>query len=250
MHRLSPVVTLVSLAGFVAVWAVAAALAADPLLLPSPLRVAEVVGREAASGALATHIGATLARVALAFTISLFVGTVVGLALARAPAVDRWADPWVLLLLNIPALVVIVLCYLWVGLNEVALVLAVSINKFAMVVVTMREGGRALSRPLAELSTVYRVSAATRLRHVVLPQLAPFLSAAARNGLAIIWKIVLVAEFLGRGSGVGFQIHLYFQLFDVAHVLAYALSFVAVMLLIEAVFLKPVEVRATAWRAT
>ena len=45
--------------------------------------------------------------------------------------------------------------------------------------------------------------------------------AAARSGLALIWKIVLVAELLGRSNGVGFQLGIYFQLFDVAGILAY-----------------------------
>jgi NitT/TauT family transport system permease protein len=66
--------------------------------------------------------------------------------------------------------------------------------------------------------------------------------------VAVIWKIVLVVEFLGRSSGIGFQIHLYFQLFDVAMVLVYALSFIAVMLLVEWILLQPWERRATRWR--
>lgn len=87
-----------------------------------------------------------------------------------------------------------------------------------------------------------------RLRHVVLPQLAPFMAAAARSGIAVIWKIVLVVEFLGRSSGVGFQIHLYFQLFDVAMVLVYAFSFIAVMLSVEWAVLQPWERRTRRWR--
>ena len=69
-----------------------------------------------------------------------------------------------------------------------------------------------------------------------------------RNGLAIIWKIVLVVEFLGRSDGVGFQIHLYFQLFETGYVLAYSLSFVLVMMVIEFAVLRPMEARAEAWR--
>jgi NitT/TauT family transport system permease protein len=84
---------------------------------------------------------------------------------------------------------------------------------------------------------------------VVLPQLAPFIAGAARSGVALIWKIVLVVEFLGRSSGVGFQIHLYFQLFDVGMVLVYALSFIAVMLAVEWLILQPWERRVRRWRA-
>ena len=66
--------------------------------------------------------------------------------------------------------------------------------------------------------------------------------------MALIWKIVLVVEFLGRSNGVGFQIHLYFQLFDVGMVLAYALSFILVMLAIEKAVLQPWERRVSRWR--
>jgi NitT/TauT family transport system permease protein len=45
--------------------------------------------------------------------------------------------------------------------------------------------------------------------------LALHFAASARAGLALIWKIVLVVEFLGRSNGIGFQIYLYFQLFEV-----------------------------------
>ena len=72
-----------------------------------------------------------------------------------------------------------------------------------------------------------------RLEHVILPQLAPFIAAAARSGLSLVWKIVLVVELLGRPNGVGFEIGTAFQLFDVARILAYALTFVAVIVAIE-----------------
>ena len=81
----------------------------------------------------------------------------------------------------------------------------------------------------------------------MIPQLAPFLLAAVRNGLAVIWKSVLVVEFLGRSNGIGFQIHLYFQLFETDMVLAYALSFVGVMAIIEYVFFRPLERYTTSW---
>jgi NitT/TauT family transport system permease protein len=57
-----------------------------------------------------------------------------------------------------------------------------------------------------------------------------------------------VVEFLGRSSGIGFQIHLKFQLFEIAGVLAYALAFVAVMLVIDLALIQPAEQRAARWR--
>ena len=46
--------------------------------------------------------------------------------------------------LNVPALVTIILCYVWFGLNDTAAIVAVAINKIPTVIVTVREGARAV----------------------------------------------------------------------------------------------------------
>ncbi|MEY4982553.1 MAG: hypothetical protein RIR62_819 [Pseudomonadota bacterium] len=237
-----------SLAAFVCFWWALSVVKADPRVLPAPPTVLADFMAEAASGRLHHHLGATLLRVAVAFSLAMAAGTALGLALGRMPRLNRWLDPWVTIFLNLPALVLIVLCYLWIGLNEVAAIAAVTLNKTAMVLVTMREGARALSPELDDLARVFAMPPLRRLRHVVLPQLAPYFAISARSGLAVIWKIVLVVEFLGRSSGVGFQIHLKFQLFDISGVLVYALAFVAVMLVIDTALIQPAERRANRWR--
>jgi NitT/TauT family transport system permease protein len=244
----SSAITLASLLALVLLWAAAAWWIATPRTFPGPEQVGAIMLAEALNGKLLHHLVPTLVRVALAFGISMGIGVVLGVMLGTMPRLNRWADPWVVVALNIPALVVIVMCYLWIGLNETAAIVAVSFNKTATVIVTVREGARALDRPLRDMAQVYRLSRFDRLRHVVIPQLAPYLSAAARNGLAIIWKLVLVVEFLGRPDGIGFQIHLYFQLFEVPYVMAYALSFIIVMLAIEYGVMQRLEARATRWR--
>lgn len=229
-------------------WWGAAQLAADPRLLPSPGAVAEAAWRQAASGDMGRDFAATLARVLAAFLLSMLAGTVLGYVAGRSRRADAVMDPWVVILLNLPALVVIVLAYVWVGLNEVAAVLAVAVVKVPTVMVTVREGARALDPALDDLAAVYGLPWTRRLRRVVLPQLAPYLAAAGRSGLAITWKIVLIVELLGRPDGVGFALNLFFQNFDVASILAYGVGFAALMLLIEVAILQPWERRANAWR--
>jgi NitT/TauT family transport system permease protein len=221
----------------------------DDNSLPTPLAVWLSLLMEIRTGELFMHLGITLLRVLAAFTIAMAVGSAIGIWLGMKPLADRLIDPWLILLLNIPALVIIVLSYIWFGLNEAAAVGAVALNKIPNVVVTVREGARSLSPEYAEVAVVYRFGFLKRLRHVVLPQLQPFFAAATRSGIALIWKIVLIVELLGRSNGVGFQIHLYFQLFDVATILAYTLAFVAVMLMVEYLVLQPLDKHANRWRA-
>ncbi len=231
-----------------AAWWAVAAWAGDPRTMPSPWEVTERIAGLAASGELWLHAGATLLRVLASFAIAMALGTALGLWMGRARAADRWLNPVLVIGLNMPALVVIVLAYIWIGLNEVAAVTAVALNKIPVTAVMLREGSRALRPDLDDMARVFRMGAWSRLRHVVLPQLAPHVAAAARAGLSLIWKIVLVVEFLGRSNGVGFKIHLLFSSFDVAGVLAWALAFVAVMLAIDLLVLRPWEAGANRWR--
>jgi NitT/TauT family transport system permease protein len=230
-----------------AVWFAGSQLA-GARLLPGPQAVGLAILAEARSGALAFNLGVTLARVAVSFVIAMALGSAIGLAMGRVPVADRIGDPWLVLLLNLPALVIIVLAYIWAGLTETAALTAVVLNKLPVATVMVREGARALDRNLDEMAMVFRFDPWKRLRHVVLPQLSPYLAAAARSGLSLVWKIVLIVELLGRPNGVGFEIGVAFQLFDVTRILAYALAFVAVMLVIETFVLQPLERYASRWR--
>ena len=236
-----------SLLVFAASWQIGA-LFAGPRRLPAPLEVLARLLDEARSGALFVHMGVTLGRVAAAFVIAMAIGAAIGFAMGRNRVIDRLGDPWLVLWLNLPALVIIVLAYIWVGLNEVAAIGAVALNKIPNAVVTLREGARALDPQLDEMADVFRFSAWSRWRNVLAPQLAPYFAAAARSGLSLVWKIVLVVELIGRSNGIGFQINLAFQLFDMTLLLAYTLPFVAIMLGIETFLVQPLERRASRWR--
>jgi NitT/TauT family transport system permease protein len=224
------------------------ALVSDNRLLPSPEMVLSALAEETRSGTFALNLAATLLRVAGAFALAMSAGAAIGYAMGRSRAFDRMADPWLVLLLNLPALVIIVLAYIWFGLTEAAAVGAVAVNKLPNTIVTVREGARTLDPALAEMGRAFAFAPWTRMRHLVLPQLAPYLAAAARSGLSLVWKIVLVVELIGRSNGVGFAIGTAFQLFDVARILAYGLAFVAVMLVLETCVVQPLEQHATRWR--
>lgn len=237
-----------SLALLVGLWAATAWLLDTPRLFPGPLLVLEAIGLELRAGELLVHLGWTLGRVAASFFLAMSIGVAIGIAMGRSGLLDDLGRPWLLFFLNLPALVTIVLCYIWIGLGEVAAVAAVAINKIPNVAVTVREGAKALDKSLFEMARAFDVPRLRVLEHIVLPQLAPYFLAAARSGLALVWKIVLVVELLGRPNGVGFQIHTAFQLFDVATVLAYALAFMAVVQLIEWGGFQPLARRLDRWR--
>ena len=242
-----PWLELVSLPLLLLLWQ-AAAWIAQSRFLPGPGRVAAEIWRLARDGVLFSDFGLTLLRALIGFSVAMVVGSILGVILGRITWADRLFAPWVVVGLNIPAIVVGIICYISLGLSDFALILAVVINKVPLVATMMREGVRALSADYDELAATFRMPRGRYLRLVLVPQLVPFVLSAARAGLSLVWKMVLVFEVLGSDGGVGFRVGLYFQLFDMRGILAYSSCFVAVILLLEYGVLRPIEGRLLRWR--
>ncbi|MDD1630705.1 MAG: ABC transporter permease subunit, partial [Methylococcaceae bacterium] len=140
-----------SLLAFLAVWqGLAVYLSSNTL--PTPEAVARVFWRACVTGQLPFHLGVTLLRLLVSFTIAMLLGCAIGIVLGRNKKLDAFFDNWLVIFLNIPALVTIILCYVWFGLVESAAILAVVINKLPNVIVTIREGTRALDQDLLDMA--------------------------------------------------------------------------------------------------
>ena len=217
-------------------------------LFPTPIAVAVELWALAINGPLLSDLGKTLLRATSAFAIAMVLGTTLGIILGRRRWLDRLFSGWLLVGLNLPAIVVAIVFYIWLGLTELALITAVVINKIPLVITTVREGVRSFSPDYDELSAALRLSPLRRLRLITLPQLMPFILAAARTGLSLIWKIVLVFEVLGSDGGVGFRVSVFFQFFDITGLLAYTVAFILVVLAFEYLVMRPIERRVLRWR--
>lgn len=221
-----------------------------PDLLPAPQQVAVRFWSEWQSGVLPENLAITLLRVTASFGLAVIAGLLLGALMGRFHRIDEWLDAPLTLSLNMPALVVIILSFLWVGLNETAVIVAVVLNKTPTMAVIFREGVRAVDKGLLEVAAVHQLSRWRRFWFVWLPQIYPYFLAATRSGLALVWKIVLVVELLGASSGMGFKLGEFFQFFEIDAILAYALSFVVVIVILEALLIRPWESRVMRWRSS
>ena len=217
-------------------------------LFPSPIAVGQAMWVAATIGPLLVDLGKTLLRAGAAFVAAMVLGTAIGIAFGRVRWLDQLFSGWLVVGLNLPAIVIAIVLYIWLGLTDLALILAVAINKLPLVISIVREGVRSFAYEFDELASVFRLSAWRRLRLIFMPQLVPFVLAAARTGLSLIWKIVLVFEVLGSDGGVGYRIAIQFQFFDITGILAYTTAFILVVLAFEYGLLRPLEQRMVRWR--
>ena len=109
-------IRLGSFAGFIVLWQLAVWLL-QPALLPGPVAVLERLLALMASGELPQQLLVTLMRVLCSFGAAMLIGLLLGVAMGHWRHLDMALDGVLTIMLNIPALVVIILCFIWFGLH-------------------------------------------------------------------------------------------------------------------------------------
>jgi len=242
-----PWLTLASYLSLLLVWVLAAR--AAPNLIPGPVETLQFVAREYQRGVLIKHLLVTTQRVLSAFAVGMVIGVAAGAAMGASKRVDDLLQGWLVVLLTIPRILLFVVAYLTIGLSDQALVVALVITIVPTIVVAVREGARAIDGSLVEMARAFRRSPAATWLHVVLPQLVPYIVGTARGALALAWKMVVLGELLGRTSGVGYQISFYFQFFNMTGILAYGVTMMVLLAILDLGVMGVVQRVAFRWRA-
>lgn len=246
-RRSTVLYTLVSVALLLGAWQVASEVA-GPDVLPGPWVSVSAIQYSYQDGYLFSDIGITALRVLAAFGFSLLLSLIGGVLLGRVSIVARIFGPWVVIGASIPALVYVVVAYLVAGLNDAAAVAATVLVVAPPMTFNIWDGVKALNPEFAEMARAFQVPRATILRRVLIPQTFPFVFTAARAGLSLTWRIMIFVELVGRSSGVGYRIQFWYNLFNMRRVLAAAIPFVTLMLLVEFGVLRPLERHVFRWQ--
>ena len=239
---------LVGYVVFIGTWMLLATYVFETYILPSPTRVLGEMWEILGKGDFWENFLATLKHLVIGFFIAYALGTTIGIAMGRSPYWDGFFHDYVMLALTTPGLVFALICVMIFGLSTWAPIVAIILTSFPHVTVNVVEGVRAIPRDLQDMATAYGVDRRTQLRHITLPAVAPFLFTAVRFGFAIAWKITALTELFGGRDGVGIQIRVKFELFNMAGVLAWAFFLVTFALIMERVVLQRLERRFFRWR--
>jgi NitT/TauT family transport system permease protein len=240
-------IRIASLVVLVILWQLGS-LAFSEKYVPGPLPTFSALWDLARSGQLLKHFDATMIRMLLSFALAMLIGMAVGTAMGLYRKAEQALDLLVMVGLTIPGLCYIIVAFMWLGLNERAAVLAITWTTFPAIAINIWQGVKAIDQRLIDMARVFGASGWRRTMRVVIPQVLPYVMAAARFGLGIIWKVTVLVELLGRSDGIGYMLNYSFQMFNMADVFAWTLFFTLVMLVIELVILKPIERRMFLWR--
>ena len=219
-----------------------------PVFFPGPLvlleRMREIYG-DPASYAV---VGATLALIFEGFAVSMLIGTALGLLMGLRRDIEIFFDSWIMVLLTFPAVCWAFLTVLWFGLSQAAAIVTIVLIVFPFVAMNIWTGTKAIEKNLVEMGRVYKADRALMLRKVMIPQLMPYVFSSLRIALSLSWKIALVAGAFGAGGGVGQELVNWFQETRVDMMLAWGVSFMIVMVLIDLLVFRTWALRVFAWR--
>jgi ABC-type nitrate/sulfonate/bicarbonate transport system permease component len=175
----------------------------DPLFLPSPLHILDALRALVASGELAHHFAASLARIGIGWllgaTIGIAVGTLIGLfSIWRSAGV-----PFISALFPIPKIALLPLLILWLGIGETSKVATIALGVFFPMAISSYAGVDSVPRNLIRMAQSFDVPFWRIVTNVILPGMLPSVLAGCRISASIALILMVAAEMIGANEGIG-----------------------------------------------
>ncbi|MEQ8347258.1 MAG: ABC transporter permease [Sneathiellaceae bacterium] len=174
-----------------------------PLVLPAPSEALAALVDLAESGNLLRHLGASLQRLALGWTLGTLLGLAVGLSaglfsLARAAVV-----PFTAAIFPIPKIALLPLFVIWFGIGEESKVATILFGVFFPTVISVYGGVDNVDRGLIRMAQSFGLSRWSIVRKVVIPGAMPAILSGFRISASIGIILLVAAEMIGAEYGIG-----------------------------------------------
>src|SRR5262249_24687698 len=152
-------------------------------------------------------VGATLERVAVGFTTGAVAAVLLGLLAGQVRAVRNVLEPVVELLRPIPPLAMLPLFIVWVGIGEGSQVGFIAYATFCPMFVTTVHGVAQIDGRLLRAAQSLGARPRQLFFRVILPAALPDVLTGLRLGVALSFFVIVISEFVGAESGLGYLIN-------------------------------------------
>ena len=186
-------------------------------------------------GPLVEALGVSAVRLAVGFAASIFLGTILGLAMWRSKELDRFLGPLFLGLQTLPSVCWVPLAVLLLGLNERGILFVIIAGSFFAIAIALRDGLKTIP-PLYQRAGLMMGARGWKLyRYVLLPASMPAMTSSLRQGFAFAWRSLLGAELIlvVQNHGIGFLLETGRNFSDVAQVVAVMIIMVMIGMAVD-----------------
>ncbi|WP_233208992.1 nitrate ABC transporter permease [Erwinia sp. B116] len=179
------------------------------------------------------NVLASLQRVAVGFGLAALVGIPAGFLIGRFAFVGRMFDPIIALLRPVSPLAWLPIGLLLFQKAEPASSWTIFICSIWPMVINTAEGVRRVPQDYLNVAQVLQLSEWTVMRKILFPAVLPALLTGVRLSIGIAWLVIVAAEMLTGGLGIGFWIWNEWNNLNVEHILIAIFIIGAIGLLLE-----------------
>jgi NitT/TauT family transport system permease protein len=216
----------------------------SPMLLPSPLSVAEYLWGALLDGTLAEAALVTVRRLLVGYIIGVAIGLPLGLLTSTSQVFEDTLGAMALGLQTLPSVCWIPLALLWFGQTESAMLFVVVMGTVWSVLIATDTGARNIPPIYARAARTMGSVGLHQWTRVIVPASLPFLVSGMKQGWAFAWRSLMAAEIyvtILTGFGLGHLLHYGRELNAMDQVIGIMLVIVAVGLLADKILFSPGE---------
>ena len=170
-------------------------------LFPGPSEVARALIDGFRDGSLLIAIKVSLARLGIAFTIALLVGTLLGLLNGTIRLFDRTLGAVALGLQTLPSICWLPLAIIWFGLSEHAILFVTLMGALLAITIAVSDGIRNIPPLYLRAARMMGAKGFRLYREVMLPAAFPAIISGAKQGWAFAWRSLMAGELLSVSAG-------------------------------------------------
>jgi ABC-type nitrate/sulfonate/bicarbonate transport system permease component len=178
----------------------------NPVLMPRPSLIAEVLWRILSSGEFLGPLGHTLLLFGIGYGLACLIGITLGLLMGYSPAVYGLFEPLVELIRPLPKSALVPALFLFLGIGSATMITVVVLAVVFPVLINTLQGVRGIDPVLLDTARTFHCSRRRTILRVVLPAAMPMILAGMRVGLGLGLVLVILAEMLAGESGLGYLI--------------------------------------------
>ncbi len=178
----------------------------NPVIMPSPSKVADTLGSLIGKGALWGDLLISVGRVLKGYLIAASLGIVLGILIGLSKHLERFTNLLVQLIKPIPPIAWIPLVILWFGIGESGKIFLIFLGGFFTILINVIDGIRQADPKLIEVSASMETPLLKHIFLMVIPSAAPSIFTGLRTGLSSCWMCVVAAELVSSSTGLGYLI--------------------------------------------
>jgi ABC-type nitrate/sulfonate/bicarbonate transport system permease component len=197
------------------------------------------------SDALA-NFGPSLAKLAAGWAVASLAGVAAGLALGRSRRLAQYLDPLLQLGRAVPPATLIPFFIVVFHLGTTMEIATIAFGVVWPVLLNTMDGARSVDPLQLDTARVFHLGPGQRLFRLILPGAAPKIFAGMRVAVSIALILMVIAEIMGGGTGIGGQLIVAQRTFDLPAMWGSIVILGVLGYLLNTVFLA-VERRSLRW---